>query len=36
MRLSRFRTIFTTLHRYGLDEFFIDHSRLAFIHRLLG
>lgn len=35
MRLSRFTTIFRTLHRYGLDEFFVNHSRLRVIHLLL-
>ena len=35
MRFSRFTTIFRTLHRYGLDEFFINHSRLRVIHLFL-
>ena len=35
MRFSRFTTIFRTLHRYGLDEFFVNHSRLRVIHLFL-
>ena len=36
MRLARFRKIFLTLYRFGLDELFSHHPKLSLVRRLLG
>lgn len=36
MRIARFRKIFLTLYRFGLDELFSHHPKLSLVRRLLG
>ena len=36
MRIARFRKIFLTLYRFGLDELFSHHPKLSLFRRLLG